>query len=602
MNQPFEPQPGRPAESGPWQQPPITELSSQPWDGEDLTTTPTSGYTPPDPYGQYHPPSPYASTGESTAPYAPPNPYAPQYGAQTDGMPPYLAGVGWPADTAAPVPVKRGRLRWVVTAGVAALVLVGGGVSYAAYSKLNGGGTQPDAVTPSDAIGFVKLDLNPSASQKIAAARFLGKLPHSGGLLRSSGGDWREGLFNSLLKDSDSLPSGVDYDHDVKPWLGQRMAVAVLPADSAADPNSDDSGPQPLLVLQSTDDGQAKQGIAHFDPNAGVDFYKGYALIAETQKGADRALADVQQGSLASAAQYRADMAQVGSPGVASGWFDLTALRASDPTSSGPGGLGFGFGLSDTVTGRVAFTLRFNGKNADLTAKTIGGAAEPRPTENAGQDLGALPASTIGGFTASYQKKTLDDQWSRFKELLGSSGFFFDGGEGGDPIAFLQDDLGLDLPTDLETLIGTNVTVGLDSASFTGSADSPTFGVLTKGDGNAATKVMDKIRDGVSNTGTDLPIVYKSTGSGLALASDQSYLDELTSTSGAKLSGVANFATALPDVSGASMAAFVNLDAVADAMRKNGASGDDLSFVSSFSAAGFTSSPDGSMHLRLVAH
>ncbi len=578
MSEPFEPRPDQwsqppaqpPAEHNQWSQPPITELPSQPWDGQ-----PSSTYTPPAPYAPQNP------TG-----YPPPNPYGPQAGP----MPSYPGGPAWPPGTAAPA--RRGRLRWVITAGVAALVLVGGGVSYAAYSKLNGGGTQPDAVTPSTAIAFVKLDLNPSASQKLAASRFLGKLPKSGGLL-SAGGDWRKGLFDSLLKDTDSLPSDVDFDRDVKPWLGQRMAVAALPADASVAQSSDEAGPQPLLVLQSTDDGQAKLGIARFDPNAGIDFYKGYALVAPSQKAADKALAAAQAGSLASAPQYRSDMAQVGSLGVASGWFDLTELSGQTTTS--------GLGFAHDFSGRAAFTLRFSGHTADVIAKTIGGASAPKAAANAAQSLGGLPAGTIGGFTSSVSKTAIDQQWNRVSSTL-SSGFFGAGSGGGDPISILQDEFGLNLPTDLETLLGDDVTVGLDSASFGSDAASPKFGVLTKGDGDAAARVLDKVTTGFSNTGMDLPIKYKSTGSGLALASDQAYLDELTSTSGAKLSGVPGFAAALPDLSGATMAAFVNLDAVTDAMRKTGASADDIAFASSFSAAGLTVSGTGSVHLRLVAH
>ncbi len=54
--------------------------------------------------------------------------------------------------------------------------MLGAGAVFA-VQQLSGGGAQPADVLPGDAYGYVRLDIDPSAGQKIAAVRFLDKLP-----------------------------------------------------------------------------------------------------------------------------------------------------------------------------------------------------------------------------------------------------------------------------------------------------------------------------------------------------------------------------------------------------------------------------------------
>src|SRR3954447_4720762 len=61
-------------------------------------------------------------------------------------------------------------------ATVLAVVVVGGGVTVA-YRQLSGGGPQPDKYAPASTFAFAKVDLDPSAGQKIAAYRFAHKFP-----------------------------------------------------------------------------------------------------------------------------------------------------------------------------------------------------------------------------------------------------------------------------------------------------------------------------------------------------------------------------------------------------------------------------------------
>ena len=78
----------------------------------------------------------------------------------------------------------------------------------------------------------------------------------------------------------------VDYDKDVKPWLGDRFGVAVLPSDQAGDVNV-------AVALQVKDEDKARAGINKLMAASGgtaqdpdVAFRDGYALLTEKGKGA----------------------------------------------------------------------------------------------------------------------------------------------------------------------------------------------------------------------------------------------------------------------------------------------------------------------------
>ena len=77
--------------------------------------------------------------------------------------------------SAAPHRTRR-NLLWGGLLGGA--LVVGGGTAFA-VTTLSGGGAQPDEVLPGNAIAYVRMDIDPSAGQKIAAVRLLRKLPRS---------------------------------------------------------------------------------------------------------------------------------------------------------------------------------------------------------------------------------------------------------------------------------------------------------------------------------------------------------------------------------------------------------------------------------------
>ena len=107
---------------------------------------------------------------------------------------------------------------------------------------------------PGDAIAYVSLDLDPSASQKIEAIKILRKFPGLRSELDiSSRDDLRQTVFEEIQKSGDC--TDLDYANDVEPWIGDRVALAAVPATRAA------ASVRPLVALQVTDQDKAKAGI-----------------------------------------------------------------------------------------------------------------------------------------------------------------------------------------------------------------------------------------------------------------------------------------------------------------------------------------------------
>jgi hypothetical protein len=606
-HQPDQPDPGR-SPANPWDQPPITEHPATEYPTTEYPTTehpvgeqPAAEYPPgfPPPTGYLptagYPASEYPNTG-----YPDPNAGYPQSGYPNAGYPqpgypqpgystqPYPV-VGQPA----PPPARRGRLGWILGAAVAVLLLLVGGGAVAAYQVLNGGGTQPDQVVPADTMAFAKLDLNPSASQKIAAARFLHRIPKLGSGFVGSG-DWRQAMFQALASDG-SIPSGVNYDRDVKSWLGKRAAVAVLPTLK-------DGDPEVLLVFQSTDDAKARAGIARFGSDNGVSFYRGYAVVAETQQIADQAVNSAKAANLSGSTHYQADLKQLGSLGVASGWTDLGAiakLAASGSGSGAPSSKLLG-------SGRLAFTVRMTSNSADLIGKFYGLSG---PASVAAPDLGSLPATSAIAVGAGVNGAAIDQMWNQYRELVGQFAEFsnpdqLQPGSPDDALDSLQQQFGVRLPDDLKTLLGGGISVSVDAHGLAGDS-TPKFAVQTATDGAAAVKVMDNIRHAMENGGADFPVSYRATATGLLVASDPDYLAAINAGNSPKLSDVSSFRQALPDRAGATETAFVNLDAIAAELRAQGQSSDDLKMLEAFSAVGLTAKVQGgtaTLRIRLIAH
>lgn len=442
-----------------------------------------------------------------------------------------------PVETATP-PRKR---RTALIAGLVALVIVGGTAALA-MTKLRPSGTQPDVIIPASAVAYVRVDLDPSAGQKLSAVRFMSKLPKSAA---DFGTDPRKALIDQL-RNSATDPQLKTALADAESWLGNRAAAgAFVAADGTA---------VPFGAVEVTDEAKAKAAFATMTATSGsgdteVTIRSGYALFTQKGKGATLT-AEIDKGTIATNALYAEDMAALGDQGVASSWVDVA--KAIDlfvksgllPTGS-VGELQSQVGGPDKGL-RFAAAVRFDPDYVEVAGVMRGkalGAMGFVPPAGLGQ-LTSLPDDTLIGLQVNGYDKGLEKSWPDLAKGMESTGAF--------TIADLEKGLGMRLPDDLVNILGSTLTVALPDQNF--GADAPTYGVIT-----TPKDVPEAERSlGAALDALGAPLSVSVDGTKLLVASDEAYAARLKT--GGHLGSVDGFATAVGDVSKAMNGVYVNLD------------------------------------------
>ena len=341
----------------------------------------------------------------------------------------------------------RSRRRLVVAAVVGGVVVLGG-AGYATASYLSGGGTQPEEVLPGDVLGFVKVDLDPSAGQKVALRSLLEKFPD----VDSEGdGDIRDQLLQPLLELSgDEL----DYAADVEPWLGDRMAVAAVPADDAA------AGVAPVVALAVTDEGEMAEALTRAQEGADFGFAvrDDFVLITDTQERADDIAAAEE--TLADDADFAGDREALGGDQVALAWADLSSAQSIvESQAAGQGVPEDVFGGAQ-LAGRVILGVHAQDDALEMVGMDFGVSDVGTPSGEPTRLARDLPEDTLAALSASGLGDSAEAAWAELEE----SGAL---AEVEQPLA----ELGLSLPDDLRAMLGSDLVV----AVF-GDLESPALG------------------------------------------------------------------------------------------------------------------------------
>ncbi|MFT4108352.1 DUF3352 domain-containing protein [Propionicimonas sp.] len=523
---------------------------------------PASPWARPDGELSEEPPTDGASGGDDTSGFASPGQYA---AAHPEAAAPVATFVPeW--TTATPAPPRRRALPVLVAALV--LVLVGGGVAAAGtyLGWFGAAGSRPAEVVPATAVGYVQVDLDPSLAQKAAAWQFLRDLPEVRDAVAAGEADPAAIAWKVLAEAVDSPFAGLDYARDVKPWLGSRLAVAVVP---------NATGAAGLVVVQVTDEAKARTAIADLAARAGqacdVTIRDGYALITRTgDTGA--VVAALEAGSLAQNHTFSADFGSLGDPGVLAGWADLGALAKLQ------GGAGSGADLvaQGRAVGALSFsadTLALAGRLLDMGEVGLHGQA----------DIGELPTSTWAAIGYAGLGDAVDKEWSRIGPEAGQ----------------LLEGLGL-TREDLIALLGRSVTVGI-SSSGAGAPDlatPPDLGArIVTSDLDRATAALAKLRAGLGQES----VFVRSEGEVLTVSTSDSYGEDLVRPA-TPLSTRDEFAKAVPEHARATISGFVNLAVLED--RLDGVDPRYRGFVGSLRSAGLAFVPDGdgqgSWSVRLI--
>ncbi|HTE72789.1 MAG TPA: DUF3352 domain-containing protein [Actinomycetes bacterium] len=492
----------------------------------------------------------------------------------------------------------RRRAPWALVAAGGALVLgLVAGVGWAVGS-LSGGGAQPEDALPAGAIAFVKVDLDPSAGQKIDGFRFLRQFPS----LRDHiplDGDVRQVLFEAVAEDAGW--GDVDYSSDVEPWLGDRLAVAGYPA------GADRTTAPALVALQVTDADAAESGLLRLvDASAGgvggtrdIGFVVAgdYALIAESQELARRYADKAEQGSLAADPRFAEDLGSV-EDGVAAVWVDNAAVAEEagvlDPMGFGLGGLATGRDGLGTSAGRTTMVARFAGPDVFEVVGSVGGAEAASWATHPLTGLDVLPASTVAAVGIADGDELAPLLVESARRSAEDTAALDDG------IAALEEESGIALPEDLAVLLGDNL-VGAIDAGESGAIGSVEGGVKVRTDASRAQRLLGPLLSG--DLGGPADVVLRTDGDSYVLATSGRQAARLVAPG--DLGDQPGFAAALPDLADADAAAWVDPSALVQTLFSGwsastdepGDGDDDLEQVTGVGAT-LTSGDDGTAVFR----
>jgi hypothetical protein len=470
------------------------------------------------------------------------------------GRPEYV-GQEPPLSGGAPNRRSGRRTGLIAAAAVVAVAAVGGG-AYAVGQFLSDGDAAASAV-PADALAYASLDLDPSAAQKIEAVKIFRKFPGLRDQLDiGSRDDLRRTAFEALVKDSGCR--GVDYDSDVKPWIGDRLGVAAVPGAGTT--------VLPLVVLQVTDEDAARQGVktlercdSSLSDTAGVAFVGDYMLLTEKKADADRMAEDVGSATLADDPDYQAWMGRTGDPGILTMYASKAApaaiieqVRSSGRTSApSRRQLETAFKDFDGAAGVVRF--KGGAVEAELTTRGLG--QDIGADSATGPDVGTLPATTAATFSVAFKDGWASSYLDMLRDMGGST---FDS-----MLTQGEQQTGLELPEDIETLLGDGFDVSVDSRTdleALRTAPDPTkvpAGIRVKGDPARITAVLAKLKAAAGPAGALLQVQTKDDI--VAVGTDKAYVEELLAKGG--LGDSSAFTKVVPEAARANGVLFVSFDA-----------------------------------------
>jgi hypothetical protein len=486
----------------------------------------------------------------------------------------------------------RRRRRWlIVGSGVLALALVAGGATVA-VTQLRGGGAQPERFIPANALAMVKVDLDPSAGQKLGALRFFRHFPDT-----HDSQDLREEIFFELAKDLKGL-TGVSFDKEVKPWLGNRAALAVLPAARASDE------PDVEAVLQVKDEDKARNGLSRLVDRsigaaggaAGFVVRDGYAIIADDQARADRFAAASRRSALGSRPGFKADMRGL-DDGVAATWTDIRGvirMAASQRSSTSAEAQRWYRARARAYTtlrdqfatdARFVAGVRFEGGRLEARGRLTGLAKDVARPARPASPVTRLPESTVVAFGMRGMDVYARQLWSGLDQVVDTRNQARRGPSLDEVAGSLGDRYGFQLPADLRTLFGRSLAVALGPDGL--DIGEPQVGARSVTNPAKADKILDKVQrflDDVEPGGATF--AYRRARDGVVVASSEDYADELARDG--RLGRSPAFRAALPDADRADTVLWVDVDTLAAKLGDKIDDADDRESLSHVDAVGLT--------------
>jgi Protein of unknown function (DUF3352) len=506
-----------------------------------------------------------------------------------------------------PQPPRRHRRGVVLGAVGAALAILVGGGAFAAYQYLNGGGPQPAEALPSNTLAYVRIDLDPSASQKVNAFRLLRRVPEFENAtgISSDAEDLRKLMFDTMVEGSDC---DLSFEDDVEPWIGDRAGLGVVPVSDrvvsvAAIQVSDQQAAEDAVAaieecgigssaldsggLAGQVDVAATGASAMLSSSAStasaaegdnVAFVGDYMLIAEDAETLPDIVDSAESSPLSDDEQFQSDMDALDGEGLASFWFNVDGLREQTASMDGFEGAQMASEEIHTAFGAV----RAGSDHIEIVNQATTDVDIRSDIDN---PIGGLPDSTLMALSASGGADLVDEYWPNLQGLVEN----FGGPTAYDEMLYdAQQETGLQLPDDLRTILGDNVTVSMDSTGLAENMESEDpsdfyFGARLTTDTGEISDVVDRVNGALAAEG--LPaLITEESEDGLVVASNEDYAQMLAE--GGDLQSADGFDTAVPDASESSVAFYLDLDRLAEAMAADDSASDDLATVEPMRALG----------------
>ncbi|MBS43142.1 MAG: hypothetical protein CMH83_08300 [Nocardioides sp.] len=498
-------------------------------------------------------------------------------------------GYGGDGGPMPPEPPRRGRRRALVLGGALVGVLALSGAGWWAWAAFTQQGDQPAEALPASTVGYVAVDLDPSGAQKLEAIRTLRKFP---AFTEATGldvdDDVRERIFDEISAEADC---DVDYAADVEPWLGNRFAVAAVPADDAG---GGDDPVVPVGVLQITDAGAAEDGLTTLADcgdggEGGFAVGDGWAVVAETDEIAAAVLDAGADDPLSDDGDYQEWTDAAGDAGIVSAYAapgagDLIAeamtselgggdVCVDDPFCDDFSPLGPDAAIIEQALGDfdgAALTVRFDGGALEVESAFSGGAGLAGALTGgsllgSGGDayttVGSLPADTVLAYGLGHEPGWVEQLVGQFGAMSGLGEDDLD-----QAFAEAEAELGISVPEDLETLLGESVAVSLGDVSdldLDALATDPTGLPLTvkvQGDAEEIDGVLDTLLANPA-LGPDAALVQRASDDDTVVVGfDEARAESMLDDGGLGDSDV--FRSAVPDAEGATGIFFADLGAV----------------------------------------
>lgn len=382
------------------------------------------------------------------------------------------------------------------------LIATVGVVVVAAYLLLAGASADRAAsIVPADTTVYVNVYLEPSAGQRDNLAKLMVKLP----------GFSDEATLPAKIDEALQrllATQGVDYRSDLKPWLGDQLALAIKAAGNAT------TAPDALIIATARDERAANDAVQRLAAKQGsalrTTTYQGVTLrvgpqqtvavvnrmvVVGTSEARVRSAIDAAQHrapALADQASFRDAMRRVPTDRLASAYVDLRALGSA----SGSARIG-GFSTAALALRAMPAGLQLEGIIPYETRPAASGSGtQPLITANEPPTLsGWMPADMQGGlvifnlrqtFAALERELALQPQLRQVSDQLTQLRV----------LAALG--LGIDLDRDVLGLFDHEAAVavtGLGGASPSGVL------LLRPTDANAAGQSLDRLRTALSRGG-----------------------------------------------------------------------------------------------------